>query len=139
MSGTQGNQDNTLTAIVRFFLTSKMSIILAMAALALGVATILITPREEEPQIVVPMADVLVQVPGATAAEVEQLVTAPLERLLWQIDGVEYVYSISRKDMAAVTVRFFVGENREDSLLKLHNTIMKNVDLAPSIVSAWVV
>lgn len=134
-----GKATGVIPSIVRFFLTSQMSVILAMAAILMGVAAILVTPREEEPQIVVPMADVMVQVPGASAAEVEKLVTTPLERLLWQIDGVEYVYSISRKDMTAVTVRFFVGEDREDSLIKLHNTILKNVDLAPRIVSGWVV
>ncbi len=128
-----------IASIVRYFLTSRMSIILALAALVMGAAAITITPREEEPQIVVPMADVVVQVPGASADEVEKLVTTPLERLLWQIDGVEYVYSVSRKDMAAVTVRFFVGEDREDSLIKLHNMIAKNVDLAPAIVSGWVI
>jgi multidrug efflux pump subunit AcrB len=139
MSGDANRSDGVIASIVRYFLTSQMSVILALAALMLGVASILVTPREEEPQIVVPMADVLVQVPGATADEVEKLVTTPLERLLWQIDGVEYVYSVSRKDMTAVTVRFFVGEDREDSLIKLHNTILKNVDLAPDIVSGWVV
>lgn len=128
-----------LPSVVRFFLTSQMSVILALAALLLGMAAVLVTPREEEPQIVVPMADVLVQVPGASAEEVEKLVTAPLERLLWQIDGVEYVYSTSRKDQTAVTVRFYVGEDREDSLIKLHNTILKNQDLAPEIVAGWVV
>jgi multidrug efflux pump subunit AcrB len=128
-----------LPSVVRYFLTSQMSVILALASLLVGAAAIMVTPREEEPQIVVPMADVLVQVPGASAEEVEKLVTTPLERLLWQIDGVEYVYSISSKDRTAVTVRFYVGENREDSLLKLYNTIMKNQDLAPSIVSGWVV
>lgn len=125
--------------VVGYFLTSQMSVILALAALALGAAAIVVTPREEEPQIVVPMADVVVRVPGASADEVEKLVTTPLERLLWQIDGVEYVYSISRKDMAAVTVRFSVGEDREDSLIKLHAMIAKNVDLAPAIVEGWVV
>ncbi len=134
---TPGRTDGVLPSIVRFFLTSHMSIILALAALALGIAAILVTPREEEPQIVVPMADVMVQVPGASADEVEKLVTTPLERLLWQIDGVEYVYSTSRKDMSSVTVRFFVGEDREDSLIKLYNTIQKNQDLAPAIVAGW--
>jgi len=139
MGGETNRAGGIIPSIVRYFLTSQMSIILALSALLLGVAAIMVTPREEEPQIVVPMADVVVQVPGATADEVEKLVTTPLERLLWQIDGVEYVYSVSRKDMAAVTVRFFVGEDREDSLIKLHNTILKNVDLAPDIVSGWVV
>ncbi|MEZ7198607.1 efflux RND transporter permease subunit [Pseudodesulfovibrio karagichevae] len=131
--------EGLLPSFVRYFLTSQMSIILALASLLVGVAAILVTPREEEPQIVVPMADVMVQVPGASAEEVEKLVTTPLERLLWQIDGVEYVYSTSSKDRTAVTVRFYVGENREDSLIKLYNTIMKNQDLVPSVVSGWVV
>jgi multidrug efflux pump subunit AcrB len=139
MAETTERKDGVLGSIVRYFLTSHMSIILALASLALGVAAIQVTPREEEPQIVVPMADVLVQVPGASADEVEKLVTTPLERLLWQIDGVEYVYSTSSKDMSAVTVRFYVGEDREDSLIKLHNMILKNTDLAPGIVSGWVV
>ncbi|WP_272698665.1 efflux RND transporter permease subunit [Desulfovibrio sp. Fe33] len=128
-----------LPSFVRYFLTSQMSVILALASLLVGAAAIMVTPREEEPQIVVPMADVLVQVPGASAEEVEKLVTTPLERLLWQIDGVEYVYSTSSKDQTAVTVRFHVGEDREDSLIKLHNTILKNQDMAPSIVAGWVV
>ena len=139
MEETTRRKDGVIGSVVRFFLTSKMAVILALASVAVGAAAIMVTPREEEPQIVVPMADVLVQVPGASAEEVEKLVTAPLERLLWQIDGVEYVYSISRKDTAAVTVRFFVGEDREDSLIKLHNTILKNQDLAPAIVTGWVV
>ncbi|WP_147819669.1 efflux RND transporter permease subunit [Salidesulfovibrio onnuriiensis] len=138
MNGSQ-KTSGILPSIVRFFLTSQMSVILAVASLLLGIAAILVTPREEEPQIVVPMADVLVNVPGASAEEVEKLVTTPLERLLWQIDGVEYVYSISRKDMSAVTVRFFVGEDREDSLIKLHNAIAKNTDMAPQVVSGWVI
>jgi len=128
-----------IPSIVRFFLTSKMSVIFALASIILGVVSVMVTPREEEPQIVVPMADVMVQVPGATADEVEKLVTTPLERLLWQIDGVEYVYSTSFKDAAAVTVRFFVGEDREKALIKLYNAIQKNVDLAPAIVSGWVI
>ncbi|EGB15332.1 acriflavin resistance protein [Pseudodesulfovibrio mercurii] len=139
MQPDQSRVRGALPSFVRYFLTSQMSIILALASLLVGVAAILVTPREEEPQIVVPMADVMVQVPGASAEEVEKLVTTPLERLLWQIDGVEYVYSTSSKDQTAVTVRFYVGENREDSLIKLYNTIMKNQDLVPSVVSGWVV
>lgn len=139
MQPDQSRVRGVLPSFVRYFLTSQMSIILALASLLVGAAAIMVTPREEEPQIVVPMADVLVQVPGASAEEVEKLVTTPLERLLWQIDGVEYVYSTSSKDQTAVTVRFYVGENREDSLIKLYNTIMKNQDMVPSVVSGWVV
>ncbi len=128
-----------IQSVVRAFLSARLSILFMAFSLAVGTGAILETPREEEPQIVVPMADVMVNVPGASAEEVEKLVATPLERLLWQLDGVEYVYSTSYRDRCMVTVRFFVGENREDSLVKLHNTIMRNVDLAPSVVSGWVV
>lgn len=128
-----------IPAIVRTFVTGKNALLLLIFGLGLGMAALLLTPREEEPQIIVPMADILVQVPGASAAEVEKLVATPLERLLWQIDGVEHVYSISRRDSAMATVRFYVGENREDSLIKLHNTITKNKDMAPGIVTGWAV
>ena len=128
-----------LSKLAAPFLTSQLSIIIVIAAFCLGAAAILVTPREEEPQIVVPMADVFVQVPGASAEEVEKLVATPLEKLLWQVDGVEYVYSTSRPESAIVTVRFFVGEDRERSLVKLYNKINMNVDLAPSIVSGWIV
>jgi len=125
--------------LVERFLTSKLSILMMIFSFSLGAAAILLTPREEEPQIVVPMADVFVQAPGASAAEVENLVATPLERLLWQIDGVEYVYSTSRRDTAVVTVRFFVGEDRERSLVKLHNKITMNIDQAPPLVKGWVI
>jgi multidrug efflux pump subunit AcrB len=128
-----------IPAVVRVFLTSHLSILLIIASLCLGVAAVMITPKEEEPQIVVPLADVFIQAPGASPGEIEKLVATPLERLLWQIDGVEYVYSISRRDMAVVTVRFFVGEDRERSLVKLHNKIRMNIDAVPPIVQGWVI
>jgi len=128
-----------ISAVVHRFLTSQLSIILIILSLCLGVAAILVTPREEDPQIVVPLADIYVSAPGASAEEVEQLVSTPLERLLWQVDGVEYVYSMSSQDMAVVTVRFYVGEDRENSILKIHNRIAMHQDLAPPIVKGWVV
>ncbi|MCG6894972.1 MAG: efflux RND transporter permease subunit [Desulfobacteraceae bacterium] len=128
-----------LSRIVEIFLTSQLSMILLVLAMCVGVASVLVTPREEEPQIVVPLADVYIQAPGASAKEVEKLVAAPLEQLLWQIDGVEYVYSMSRQDMAVVTVRFYVGEDRENSLVKLHNKISMNIDDVPPIVRGWVI
>ena len=137
------NQDASpkglIVDIVRRFLSSRLSILFIIFSLGVGVVSIIVTPREEEPQIVVPLADIFVQAPGASAEEVEKLVSTPLERLLWQIDGVEYVYSISRRDMAIVTVRFFVGEDREKSLVKLHNKINMNIDLVPPIVKGWVI
>ncbi|MBW1801466.1 MAG: efflux RND transporter permease subunit, partial [Deltaproteobacteria bacterium] len=128
-----------IAGIVRRFLTSKLSILFILFAVLMGAAAILMTPREEEPQIVVPLADVVVQAPGASAEEIEKLVSTPLERLLWQIDGVEYVYSLSRRDMAVVTVRFYVGEDRERSLVKLHNKITMNIDQVPAIVRGWMI
>jgi len=98
-----------------------------------------LTPREEEPQIVVPVADVLVRMPGASAEEVEKLVATPLESKLREVDGVEYVYSASREGEALVTVRFYVGEDREDSLVKVWNKLMSNQDVIPPGVRDWTV
>ena len=127
-----------LERIVAGFLTGKNAMLLLVAALALGAVSIFTTAREEEPQIVVPLADVFVEAPGYSVGEVERLVATPLERLLWQLDGVEYVYSMSQRDRAVVTVRFYVGEDREDSLIKLRNRIEQNVDLLPTMVQSWV-
>ncbi len=125
--------------IVEAFLVSRLPIIFIIGALLAGVAALMVTPREEEPQIVVPMVDVMINVPGATAKEVENLVTINLEHKLWEIDGVEYVYSASRAGAAIVTVRFYVGEDREESLLKTHSKIMSYVDQVPRGVKGWVV
>ena len=86
-----------------------------------------------------PLADVYVNFPGHSATEVEQLVTTPLERILYQIDGVEYVYSMSHPDQAVITVRYYVGEDRERSLVKLQKKIEENKDIVPPGVTGWVV
>ena len=125
--------------IVALFLDTNLSILLLILSLLAGAAALLITPREEEPQIVVPFADVYVSAPGASAEEVERLVATRLEKLLWQIDGVEYVYSTSRPGEAVATVRFYVGEDREESLVKLYNKIDSNIDQVPELVTGWVV
>lgn len=125
--------------IVEMFLGGNLSIMLCVVALLAGLAALLVTPREEEPQITVPMADVIVDVPGASAHEVERQVTTRLERLLYQIDGVEYVYSTSRTNQAVITVRFYVGEDRVDSLVKLHNKLTTSSDLVPASVGGWVI
>jgi len=125
--------------IVESFLVSRLPIIFIIASLLAGAAALIATPREEEPQIVVPMIDVMINFPGASAVEVENLVTINLERKLWEIDGVEYVYSVSRPGAAVVTARFFVGEDREESLLKTHSKIMSYVDHVPPGVTGWVV
>ena len=135
-----GDAPNGLIAgMVRPFLSGKPAIILLIISLCLGAASIILTPREEDPQIIVPLADIYVHAPGAAPEEVEKLVATPLERLLWQIDGVEYVYSMSRKGMAIVTVRFFVGEDRVASLVKIYNKLYSETDRIPSAVQTWVV
>ncbi len=126
-------------SLVRTFLESNLSLILILLAAALGFAALTATPREEDPQIVVPMADVHVSFPGRSAEEVEELVTTPLEKLLFEIDGVEYVYSMSREGRAIITVRFFVGEDRERSLVKLYKRIDEHVDIVPPGVTGWVI
>jgi multidrug efflux pump subunit AcrB len=128
-----------VSRIVEVFLRGNLSILLILITLIAGAVALLVTAREEEPQIVVPLADVIVQMPGASAEEVEQQVSTQLERLLYQIDGVEYVYSMSQPGMAIVTVRFYVGEDREDSLIKLYNKIAMNTDAVSPGVVGWVV
>ena len=89
--------------------------------------------------LVVPMADVLVEAPGLSAEQVEGQIATPLEKFLHQIDGVEYVYSMSGPDQYVVTVRFFVGEDREDSLVKIYNKVFSKIDNIPAAVRSWVV
>lgn len=125
--------------IVEGFLRGNLPILVIIGSLLAGVVALMITPREEEPQIVVPLADVMISYPGGSAEQVERLVAARLERMLSQIDGVEYTYSTSRAGAALVTVRFFVGEDREDSLLKLYNKLNQNMDQVTPGVAGWVV
>ncbi|MGD0463097.1 MAG: efflux RND transporter permease subunit [Tepidisphaeraceae bacterium] len=125
--------------LVASFLESNLSLVLILLATLMGAAALWLTPREEDPQIVVPLADVYVNFPGHSATEVGQLVTTPLEKILYQIDGVEYVYSMSYPDRAIITVRYYVGEDRERSLVKLQKKIEENKDIIPPGVSGWVV
>lgn len=134
-----GNKHSIASRIVDRFLDGNLSVILILLSVVAGLAALTLTPREEEPQIVVPLADVYIHMPGASAAEVEKQVATRLEKLLWQIDGVEYVYSMSKPDMAIVTVRFFVGEDRIASLVKLHNKITTHSDIVPPGVSGWTI
>jgi multidrug efflux pump subunit AcrB len=132
-------KNNSLMGMVETFLRGKLSLMLIIISLIFGIGAIIITPREEEPQIVVPAADIFVGYPGASANEVEKLVSSKLEKLLWEIDGVEYVYSTSYKNMAVITVRFFVNEDRERSLVKLYNKIDSNIDQVIPKITSWVV
>ena len=125
--------------IVEVFLKGNLSAMLIILSLIAGAVALLVTPREEEPQIIVPIADIHISAPGASAEEVERQVALRLEKLLYQIDGVEYVYSMSRPHGAIVTVRFYVGEDREDSLVKIYNKLHSNTDAIPPQVAGWVV
>jgi multidrug efflux pump subunit AcrB len=113
------------------FINSRLTPLLIAASLALGLFSVIALPREEEPQIVVPMIDVFVQIPGAAPAEVEQRIARPLEKLLWEVPGVEYLYSTSSTGQALVIVRFYVGENEEAALVRLNQKIAANMDLIP--------
>ncbi len=125
--------------IVDLFLGSNLSMLLLLASLAAGVIALAVTPREEDPQISVPMADIIVQMPGASATEVENLVTINLEKRLWEMDGVRHVYSISRPGMAMVTVRFAVGYDRTKALVEIYNKLESNRDAVPPGVTGWIV
>jgi multidrug efflux pump subunit AcrB len=132
-------QHDFLSRIVSIFLDSKLSVLLIIFSLLAGAVALWVTPREEDPQIVVPLADIYVNYPGRSAAEVEQLVASPLEKILYQIDGVEYVYSMSQENRAIITVRFYVGQDRERSLVKLFKKLDESMELVPPGVSGWVV
>lgn len=121
--------------IARFFIDSKLTPLIIIASILLGIAAVIALPREEEPQIIVPMIDVFVQMPGTSAKEVEQRVTGPMEKLLWEIPGVEYVYSTSGPGMSMAVVRFFVGQDEEESIVRLQSKLMANMDRIPPTVS----
>jgi len=121
--------------IARAFINSKLTPLLILGALFAGAFAIRMTPREEEPQIKVPMLDVFVQMPGATPAEVEQRASEPMTRLLREVPGVEYVYSISRPGLSMLVVRFYVGTNEEDAIVKTYNKLYSNFDRIPKGVS----
>lgn len=113
------------------FIKSKLSILLMFAFMLLGLFSIYFIPREEEPQIEVPMADIMIGYPGATPQEVESGVIQPIEKIISNIKGVEHVYSTSMNGMGMLTVQFYVGEDVERSLVKLYNEMMKNMDRMP--------
>jgi len=121
--------------LAKKFIDSKLTPLIILVSLLLGIGATLILPREEEPQITVPMADVFVQMPGASAKDVEQRVTAPMEKLIKELPGVEYVYSTSRPGSSLVIVRFLVGQNTEDSVVQLYNKLYANFDKIPPGVS----
>jgi len=121
--------------IAHSFIDSKLTPLVMVAALLLGAFSILKTPREEEPQIVVPMLDVFVQMPGASADEVAQRVSLPMEKLLREVAGVEYIYSISHPGVSMLVVRFYVGTKEEDAIVQTYNKLYSNFDRIPPGVS----
>ena len=119
-------------SLARVFIGSKLTPLLVVGSILLGLVAIVILPREEEPQIKVPVFDLLVAMPGASAAEVEARVSSPLERLAWEVPGVEYVHSTSQAGRALVVVTFHVGDDPERSLVKLHRKLEANADRMPA-------
>jgi len=121
--------------IAQGFIDSKLTPVVIVAAVLLGAFSILKTPREEEPQIVVPMLDVFVQMPGASAEEVAQRVSLPTEKLLRDVPGVEYIYSISHPGLSMLMVRFYVGTKEENAIVETYNKLYANFDRIPPGVS----
>ncbi len=118
-------------SIAKLFINSKLTPLLMVAFLAIGIYSSYLTPREEEPQIDVPIADILFSYPGASPKEIESRVMQPLEKVVANIPGVEYVYSTSMPGQAMLIVQFYVGEDIERSLVKMYNEIMKHMDEMP--------
>jgi multidrug efflux pump subunit AcrB len=118
--------------IAAFFQSAQITPLLALVALLLGAFAIVVTPREEEPQINVTMANVLIPFPGASARDVEQMVAVPAEQVLSQIVGTEHVFSVSRPGLAVITVQFKVGVPRTEALVRLYDTVNSNADWLPA-------
>ncbi len=125
--------------IAKAFIDSRLTPLAIVAALVLGIIAVMQIPREEEPQIVVPMFDVMTAMPGASPAEVEQRVTIPLEMILREIPGVEYVYSTSSPGSSLIIVRFYVGTGQEEAVAKLCSKLYANLDRTPPGVSPSII
>jgi multidrug efflux pump subunit AcrB len=130
---------NKMDNLVAYSLKGGLPQFIFVIALLLGAIALTYTPREEEPQIVVPMVDVWVDVPNLSARQVERQVTVPLEKLLKQIPGIEHIYSASHDGALSVTLRFHVGENREKALLNTYNKLYSNQDTIPEVVANWMI
>ena len=117
--------------VARQFLRSELTPLLALTALLMGVFAVLVTPREEEPQINVTFANIIIGFPGASATQVENLVASPMEKVLGEIAGVKHIYSVSRPGVAVLTVQFQVGEERTSAIVRLYNAVYSNQDWQP--------
>jgi multidrug efflux pump subunit AcrB len=120
--------------LARAFVNSRLTPLGILASLLLGLLAVLMLPREEEPQIKVPMIDVLVSMPGATPKEIEERLTIPMEKLLYELPGVEYIYSTSMPGSSLLVVRFYVGENLENAIVRLNQKLETNFDRIPHSV-----
>jgi len=124
---------------VKAFITSPLTPMLIILFILMGLVGIVMTPRQEDPQISVPMMDIFVQYPGASAEQVAALAAKPLERIMSEMDGVKHVYAAAQRDAALVTVEFDVGEDQEKSLTKLYSKLNSNLDVMPPGVSGYIV
>ena len=131
MPESQGHKHDILTRITASFVNSPLVPLAIIFSVLLGVFAVLRTPSEEEPQIIVPMIDIVVSMPGAMPEEIEKRVVGPMEKLLWEIPGVEYVYSTAGDGQAMTIVRFFVGEDVEKSLIKTYGKLYQHLDWIP--------
>ncbi|MFZ5761796.1 MAG: efflux RND transporter permease subunit [Thermodesulfobacteriota bacterium] len=121
--------------LAALFVDSRLTPIGIIASLLLGIMAVVMLPREEEPQIQVPMIDVMVAMPGATPKEVEERVSIPMEKLLYELPGVEYIYSTSMPGQSLLVARFYVGEKLEDAIVRLNQKLATNFDRIPQGVS----
>jgi len=122
---------NLAGRIAAYFVDSKLTLLIMLFAFVAGVFAFLVTPREENPSIVVPAANIMVQKPGASPVEIEQLIVKPLEAILQGLAGIDHTYGVAMNSLGVVTVQFKVGEDKEDSLVKLYDRIMSNLDRMP--------
>lgn len=127
---------NIAWRLSEMFVTSKLTILTILALTIFGAVAIYLTPREENPQIIVPSAQITVQLPGASSLEVEELIVTPLEAVLSEITGVDHTQAVAMNSVGVVAVQFRAGENREDSLVKLYNRVLSNLDRLPDGASA---
>ncbi len=134
-----GHNENLTIRIVRKFLESNLSLVFILISIAAGVVALLVTPREEEPQIIVPAVNIYASFPGHSAAEVEQLISTPLESMMFQVAGVEFVYSRSMPGQSIVTVRFYSGQPMEGSYVKVLRKLNENADRVAPGAANWVV
>ena len=117
--------------LTRAFIGSPLTPLILLAAFALGIVALIALPREEEPQISVPMVDIFVKADGLKAEDAVRLVTEPLETIVKAINGVEHVYSNTEDDRVVVTARFFVGTKSDDAILRVHEKVRANLDRIP--------